>query len=167
MLARGMRPAWNTDLVRTHASIVETAIISPIHRAAILQRHLNTTIRTIMRSATLRNRKGQATGQFHPPPNRLYRLSEADVALETDAFLQRSGPPSLEFPFSRDNYYTLLSYLPNRRWVTLEQGGYWLYYGALHENDVAWAARLHEVTMPRTNGSSDAIASPKGETQNS
>jgi hypothetical protein len=162
MLGRGMRPAWNTDLVRTHASIVELAIISPLCRAAVLQRHLNTTIRTILRSATLRNRRGEST--VLPPANRLYRLSEADIALETDAFLQRSGPPSFEFPFTRDNYYMLLSYLPNRRWLSLEEGK-WLYHGALHETDVAWAARVHEGTMPRTEGGGDAIAVPECETR--
>lgn len=162
MLGRGMRPAWNTDLVRTNASIVELAIISPLCRAAILQRHLNTTIRTILRSATLRNRRGEST--VLPPANRLYRLSEADIALETDAFLQRSGPPSFEFPFTRDNYYMLLSYLPNRRWVSQEDGK-WLYYGALHETDVAWATGGHEGTMVRKEGGGDAVAAPEGETK--
>jgi hypothetical protein len=142
MLARGMRPAWNTSLIQTNAQTVRKALLHPLHHAIILQRHLSTTIRTILRSASVRTKKSPPT--LLPPSNRLYRLSESDIALGTDAFLNRSGPPSFEFPFTRDNYYMLLSYLPNRRWVSLEGEGSWIYYGALHENDLAWAERIHE-----------------------
>lgn len=94
-----------------------------------------------MRSAAIRKKNGPDT--VVQPSKRLYRLSDEDIALETDAFLERSGPPSFEFPFTRDNYYMLLSYLPNRRWDSSEEGR-WLYYGALHDNDLAWATRMYE-----------------------
>ena len=54
--------------------------------------------------------------------------------------MARSGPPNFEFPFHRDNYYTLGAYLPNRRW----DEGQWIYYGDLHERDVAWAVMVAE-----------------------
>lgn len=147
MLGRGQRPPWNTNLIHTHAGIVRKALNRPLHHAVILERHLCTTTRTIMRSATLRQKKGRPT--ILPSSNRLYHLSDSDIVLETDEFLTRSGPPSFEFPFTRDNYYMLLSYLPNRRWVTLEgeNQGSWIYYGALHENDLAWANRIYGLEM--------------------
>jgi hypothetical protein len=78
-----------------------------------------------------------------------------DVRAETDGFLERSGPPSLDFPFHRDGYYMLegkfliscwigggrrltcvsLAYLPNRGWNKDENR--WMYLPASqHERDV-------------------------------
>jgi hypothetical protein len=87
-------------------------------------------------------------------------MSEEDAAFETDFFLERSGPPSTEFPFHRDSYYMLegtkttcvlqssglnlnTAYLPNRSWNGEELR--WMYMPALqHDRDVemakAWAA---------------------------
>jgi hypothetical protein len=149
MLGRGQRPSWNTFLTHNHASRVLKSLFHPLHRALHLQSHLSTTTRTILRSSTLRHKSRPPT--LLPPSNRLYRLSSSDIALESDAFLSRSGPPNFEFPFTRDNYYMLLSYLPNRRWVSVkgEGEGGWIYYGALHENDLGWAGRMYEVERGR------------------
>ena len=135
MIARGAKPAWNVDLIESTAKYVNKAIRSPLWRARILERHLNTTVRTIVRSAAIRKKNGPLETEVNPS-KRLYHLSKDDIAPETDTFLERSGPPSFEFPFTRDNYYTLVSYLPNRRW---DEGG-WLYYGEMmHERDLVWA----------------------------
>jgi hypothetical protein len=67
-------------------------------------------------------------------------MSAEDVARETDAFLERSGPPSLDFPFHRDNYYMLEAYLPNRGWNAEEQR--WMYVPeSQHETDVQFIVR--------------------------
>ena len=70
-----------------------------------------------------------------------------DAAAENDDFLNRSGPPSLAFPFHRDNYYMLEAYLPNRGWNS--DASEWRYMPATqHDRDVefvkAWAKRNKE-----------------------
>ena len=70
-------------------------------------------------------------------PVRLYEVTEVDAAAEDDAFLERDGRPSYEVPFHRDNYYSLLAYVPNRKWSKEQQR--WIYYAAgAHERDLAW-----------------------------
>lgn len=64
-------------------------------------------------------------------------MTVEDAAAETDEFLERSGPPSLDFPFRRDNYYMLEAYLPNRGWKSEESR--WLYASSLHDRDVEFA----------------------------
>lgn len=71
-------------------------------------------------------------------------MSIEDSRLGTDAFLERKGPPSLDFPFHRDNYYMLEAYAPNRGWS--EERGEWWYVSPLqHERDVefvkSWKSR--------------------------
>lgn len=140
MISRGTKPAWNVDLIETNALVVKKTIGSPLWRARVLERQLDTTVRTIVRSAAIRKKKGPLEAEVHPS-KRLYHLSKDDIASETDAFLQRSGPPSFEFPFTRDNYYTLVTYLPNRRW----DEGNWVYYGEMmHERDIAWAKWVYD-----------------------
>jgi hypothetical protein len=34
-------------------------------------------------------------------------MTDEDAALGTDSFLVKHGPPSLEFPYHRDEYYML------------------------------------------------------------
>ncbi len=148
MIARGTRPQWNSDLVEANAHIVEKAIRHPLWYARILQTHLSTTVRTIVRHAAVR-RKNRSPVRDVPASKRLFHLSKEDIASERDSFMQRSGPPSFEFPFTRDNYYTLVSYLPNRRW---DEGG-WIYYGDLHERDVAWAKMVAERQSLQTQAS--------------
>ncbi len=74
-------------------------------------------------------------------------MSLDDVKSETDLFLERSGPPSLDFPFHRDNYYMLEAYLPNRGWNA--EVAEWRYMPASqHDRDVefvrTWARRRGE-----------------------
>lgn len=131
MIPRGRQPEWNTRLLNSHAATVEKAVdpsvggrASPLWYAVILEAHLNSTIRSIRRhSANKGNRRPR------------FRMTPADAAGETDAFLQRSGPPSADFPFHRDNYYMLEAYLPNRCWM--KEDGRWGYMPAdQHERDL-------------------------------
>lgn len=130
MIPRGTKPLWNEKLINRNAAMVEKAMHSPLHYAAILQIHLNTIFRTLTRQV----RVGKKTCH----PRRLFHLSSTDIESGTDRFLERSGPPSYEFPFHRDNYYSLEVYVPNRKWDRDEQA--WMYAtpGKPHENDVTW-----------------------------
>jgi hypothetical protein len=139
MITRGGRPQWNTDLVAANATIVDKAIAHPLWYARLLEKHLDTTVRTIVRQSAV-YRKGGPPVTDVPSTQRLYHLSADDIAGETDSFAQRSGPPSYEFPFHRDKYYTLGAHLPNRRW----DEGKWIYYGDLHDTDIAWTMRTAE-----------------------
>lgn len=139
MIGRGSLPKWNSDLADAKARIVDKAIRRRLWYARVLETHLATTVRTIVRHAAVR-RKGGSPVREVPAERRLFHLSSTHIASETDSFMQRSGPPSFEFPFSRDNYYTLVSYLPNRRW----DEGKWIYYGDLHERDVFWAKTVED-----------------------
>lgn len=136
MIARGAQPQWNVDLITANASIVDNAISRPLWYARLLEKHLDTTTRTIVRHSKIYRKQGIPLAEG-PVSKRLYRLSPDDIATGTDAFLQRSGPPSYEFPYHRDKYYTLGAYLPNRRWENLR----WMYYGDLHDTDIAWTKR--------------------------
>ena len=70
-------------------------------------------------------------------------MTEEDEKAETDLFLERSGPPSTELPFHRDQYYLLETYMPNRGWNSEEQR--WMYMPAdQHDRDVAWVVRVAE-----------------------
>lgn len=93
MIARGTDPKWNSDLISFNAELVKKAVKSPLYYACILQTHLATTVGTINRQY----RVGKKTSA--PNPKRLYLLSPADVEGETDEFLERNGPPTLDFPF--------------------------------------------------------------------
>lgn len=139
MIARGTDPKWNTDLISSHAAIVEKAVRSPLYYARILQTHLVTTVGTINRPY----RVGKKVSA--PNPKRLYHLSAADVAGETDEFLERSGPPTLDFPFHRDRYHYIEAYVPNRGWSKVQAR--WLYQYAspqkVHESDLEWTMRWY------------------------
>ena len=128
MIERGTSPEWNKQLLDTNAAIVEKAMASRLCYARILEKHLQTTVETLFR--TIRGKK-----TMHP--RRLYHLTPADASKETDEFLERSGPPSYEFPWHRDNYYALEAYVPNRRWS--KEQNRWLYYAETqHERDLQW-----------------------------
>lgn len=83
---------------------------SPLWHAAILQAHLTSTIRSIQR---------QQANKFNHRPR--FRLTPQDAASGTDSFLGFEGPPSMDMPFHRDNYYMLEAYLPNRSWFADEK----------------------------------------------
>ncbi|KAM0530475.1 hypothetical protein ACHAPS_000111 [Verticillium nonalfalfae] len=105
MIPRGKFPVWNEDLVAENAKIVQRALISPLWYARVLEVHLNSTTRSIRRHAANQGNR-----------RRRFRMAKEDEMSGTDEFLQRSGPPTMDFPFHRDNYYMLESYLPNRGW---------------------------------------------------
>ena len=137
MIARGTTPEWNRKLLEKHAAVVENAMTSRLCYARILEKHLRTTIETISR--TIRGKK-----TMHP--RRLYHLTPPEAAKETDEFLERSGPPSYEFPWHRDTYYGLEAYVPNRKWSKEQEK--WVYYAeGLHEKDLQW---VKERFSPRT-----------------
>jgi hypothetical protein len=140
MIPRGHKPEWNRELVARNARIVRKAVENPLWHAAILALHLDSTVRAIRRHSKNRGNK-----RVHVD------MTESDVAAETDAFLSKHGPPSLEFPYQRDEYYMLYdsrlavlkqrltinseAYLPNRWWKKKEQ--YWFYtIAGQHERDL-------------------------------
>ncbi|KAI4625014.1 uncharacterized protein J4E87_005495 [Alternaria ethzedia] len=96
IIPRGQSPEWNQDLVARNARIARKAVDDSLWHAAILERHLESTTRAIRRHSKNRGNK-----RVH------VEMTEADAAQETDAFLAKHGPPSLEFPYQRDEYYML------------------------------------------------------------
>ncbi|KAK5125096.1 hypothetical protein LTR85_000770 [Meristemomyces frigidus] len=156
MLPRGSNPDWNRQLTDAHARIVEKAMISPLCYAAILERHLNSILGTLLRQVRFppkvpihRHNKPMTTAAAKTVhPIRLYHVTESDAATEDDTFLERDGRPSYEMPFHRDNYYSLLAYVPNRKWSREEQR--WMYYAAgAHDRDLMWVKdRFTPVSAP-------------------
>jgi hypothetical protein len=143
-IPRGKTPQWNVDLLQRSANIVTRAMKSPLTYARILQTHLETTTRTIIRSGKWR-KKGE---KITTPRPRLYHLTDAEALSGTDAYLDRSGPPSYQPIFMRDNYYSVEAFLPNRKWDKDEQ--VWKYYSKWpkpHENDLEWLSARY---LPRT-----------------
>ncbi len=133
VIARGRDPEWNQILISANGAIVEKALYSQLWYAVILSGHLRSTTVSIHRHS---NNKGNKRRRF--------RMTAEDVAAETDHFLERSGPPTLEFPPYRDRYYMLEAYLPNRGWNS--ETGEWLYMPtSQHLRDVefckAWVRR--------------------------
>ncbi|KAI6378370.1 hypothetical protein MCOR25_002238 [Pyricularia grisea] len=119
-------PRWNTELVARHAAVVNRAVLDldRLWYARILELHLATTVRSIRRHAANKGNK-----------RRRYLLTEEDARSETDAFLERSGPPTIDWPYHRDTYYMLETYLPNRCWSGDEKR--YLYVPAeQHEREV-------------------------------
>lgn len=135
IIPRGRNPDWNVQLLERHAEIVTKAMKSPLTYARILQKHLDTTTRTIIRSGKWR-KKGE---KLSIPKPRTYHLTDAEAAEGTDEYLERSGPPSYQPPYMRDNYYTIEAFVPNRKWDKEIQK--WMYYAKWprpHENDLNW-----------------------------
>ncbi|KAK1042256.1 hypothetical protein LTR74_018546 [Friedmanniomyces endolithicus] len=154
MIPRGSSPKWNSDLTETHARIVERAISSPLTYATILEIHLDSTVGTLLRQVRFppqtrvhQHNKMISTKSFHP--STLYQVTEKD-ANGSDEFLERNGAlvrPSYDVPFTRDNYYNLLAYVPNRKWSKDECR--WLYYArGAHERDLEWTRRWF---LPKAN----------------
>lgn len=140
MIQRGSTPEWNQELLRKNADTVRKAMHSSLWYAAILERHLDTTMGTILRSSRWRK-----PGTKAKP--RLYHMTDWDVEKRTDAFLDRSGPASYDFPFHRDNYYSIEIYLPNRKYGV---DGRWHYYPPAptqHEKDLDWVRATHWTNM--------------------
>lgn len=131
VIPRGRQPEWNSKLLDAHAAVVEKALLpstshpsSPLWHAVILETHLDSTVRSIRR---------HRANIFNKRPH--FLMTEEEVVSGTDAFLQRKGPPSVDFPFHRDNYYMLEAYLPNRSWFS--ETGRWGYMPAeQHDKDI-------------------------------
>lgn len=94
MPERGRRPKWNQQLLSFNGKIVSKATRSYLWYARILEAHLESTVRSIIRQS---NNKGNKRKRF--------RLTPEDIASGTDNFLSRSGPPTLDLPFHRDSKY--------------------------------------------------------------
>lgn len=157
MIARGRQPEWNNKLLDAHASVVEKAMrplagggSSALWHAVILEAHLDSTVRSVRRhSANKFNKRAR------------FRMTAQDAASGTDEFLQRSGPPSLDFPFHRDNYYMLEAYLPNRSWFSEE--GRWGYMPAeQHDKDLEQLRRW--VSWRRSRKQDEASGGPRNDT---
>ncbi len=147
IIPRGQTPHWNVALLDEHASIIRRAMKSPLAHARILEKHLATTVSTIVRFSKWR-KKGEKITIQKP---RLYRLTDADAACETDQFLDRSGPPSYQPIYMRDNYYSVEAFVPNRKWDKEEQ--IWHYYSEWpkpHLNDLAWVVARFQDDDPAT-----------------
>lgn len=142
-IPRGKTPEWNVDLLQRSADTVIRAMKSPLTYARILQTHLETTTRTIIRSGKWRKKGEKVT----TPRPRLYHLADSEALSGTDAYLERSGPPSYQPIFMRDNYYSVEAFVPNRKWDKDEQ--VWKYYSKWpkpHENDLEWLSARY---LPR------------------
>jgi hypothetical protein len=96
MLPRGKSPEWNSDLIARNARIAWRAVENSLWHARILEIHLDSTVRCIKRHA-----KNKGNKRTH------VAMTDEDAALGTDSFLVKHGPPSLEFPYHRDEYYML------------------------------------------------------------
>ena len=143
---RGQQPAWNTELVAANAAVVTAALGDPLQYARILEVHLTSTLRSIRRHA---QNKGNRRRRF--------RMTLEDENAGTDAFLERSGPPTLDFPFHRDNYYMLEAYLPNRSWNGDQER--WMYVPAeQHEMDVEFVLRGAQRRRAREQETTEQVA---------
>jgi hypothetical protein len=130
MVARGKYPEWNQMLIQDNASYVMKALEHPLWHARLLERQLDSMVRSIARQ---RANKGNKRSRF--------RMTKEDEAAGTDLFLERSGPPSTELPFHRDQYYLLETWMPGRGWNSDKEE--WMYMPAdQHERDVAFVVRV-------------------------
>jgi hypothetical protein len=150
MIPRGHTPEWNQDLIARNARIARRAVDDALWHARILELHLDSTVRSITRHA---NNKGNKRTHV--------AMTAEDADAGTDSFLVKHGPPSLEFPYHRDEYYMLYgfphtslpfpptptltvsseAYIPNRWWKKAE--GRWIYtITGSHERDLDLVQRF-------------------------
>lgn len=111
---RGTNPPWNETMLAWNRRVVLNSLTSPLWYARILETHLDSTMRSIRRHS--RNKADQR-------PH--FRLTDADMRAGTDAFLDLEGPPTVEYPYSREVYYMLEAFLPARSWAAEKKE--WLY----------------------------------------
>lgn len=160
MIARGTNPQWNLDLLERNANIVRTAMDRNLVYACILEKHLSTITDTILRSAARSKKKATTNSKS----SRLYSMTDQDVKEGTDRYLERSGPPSYDFPFHRDNYYALEAYLPNRKWSSEKRE--WFYYGLpplQHERDLEWVMAVGREVKRQGSGTEGAHQEKRSE----
>ncbi|KAI0206647.1 hypothetical protein F4808DRAFT_2143 [Astrocystis sublimbata] len=151
MVARGSNPQWHQSIIEAQATIVHKALYSPLWHGRLLEAHLDSTTRSIRRHVA---NKGNKRSRF--------RMTDDDVSSGTDAFLSRSGPPSLEFPHHRDNYYLLETFMPARSWS--RDLSKWLYVPVTqHDNDidfiVTWAEHRILAAQPAAENRTREVAS--------
>ena len=96
MIPRGQAPEWNQGLISRNARITRRAIDDSLWHARILEVHLDSTIRAIRRHA-----KNKGNKRAHVD------MTVEEETAAKDSFLAKHGPPSLEFPYHRDEYYML------------------------------------------------------------
>jgi hypothetical protein len=126
----GQPPPWNEELIARNAHVVINALHNPLWYACILEAHLNSTILAIRRHS---QNKGNKRKRFD--------MTREDSQSGTDSFLERKGPPTMDFPFHRDNYYMLETFLPNRGWNGDE--GRWMYVPVdQHAKDLEMLRRM-------------------------
>ncbi|KAK7995058.1 hypothetical protein PG990_013831 [Apiospora arundinis] len=132
-------PEWNQQLLARNAAVVRKALsirgssltgeVGGLWHARLLEAHLDSTVRANRRQAANKGNK-----------RRRFEMTSKDAAAGTDAFLQRKGPPTIDFPFHRDNYYMLEAFLPNRTWIADREG--WVYVPATqHDSDIQQVKR--------------------------
>jgi hypothetical protein len=119
-IPRGTSPPWNRELLARNRAVVINALTSPLWYARILEAHLDSTTRSIRRHS---QNKADQRPHFH--------MTDEDKRTGTDSFLQREGPPTVEYPYSRDFYYMLEAFLPCRSWVAGKQQ--WAYVSQTQE----------------------------------
>ncbi|ORY00974.1 hypothetical protein BCR34DRAFT_494263 [Clohesyomyces aquaticus] len=130
MVPRGVLAVWNQDLIDRNARIVRKAFEDSLWHAHILEKHLESTVRSIRRHQANKGNKRKHV-----------EMQEEDAASGTDKFLSGEGPTSLEFPHNRDLYYMLEAYLPNRWWRKAEKK--WVYtIAGQHERDLELVVRF-------------------------
>ncbi|KAB5576082.1 hypothetical protein GE09DRAFT_614676 [Coniochaeta sp. 2T2.1] len=128
-IPRGKKPVWNQKLLKANADVVNKAMAQPLWYACILEAHLKSTVRSIKRHSENQGNRRQR-----------FRMTKEDQQAGTDLFLESKGPPTMDFPYRRDNYYMLEAYLPNRGWDG--EKGRWMYMDAFqHDRDVAMIVR--------------------------
>ncbi|KAI5863726.1 hypothetical protein GGS23DRAFT_604741 [Durotheca rogersii] len=141
MIPPGRLPEWNRALVTSNAAIVRKALRSPLWHARLLETHLDSTTRSIRRHTENKGNKRQR-----------FFMSKEDLESGSDRFLAGPGPPSLDIPYHRDNYYMLEAYLPERAWNATSKS--WTYVPAeQHDKDVEYIKSTKTRTYSRHDGS--------------
>ncbi len=131
-IPRGSFPSWNRDLLARNRRVVLNSLTRPLWYARVLELHLDSTTRSIRRHSL---NKADRRPHFH--------LTEEEMRLGTDVFLQREGPPTFDYPYSRELYYMLEAFLPGRSWVVAHRK--WVYVSQTqewHQNDLAMLVRM-------------------------
>jgi hypothetical protein len=123
MVPRGQTADWAKELLKENARVVSRALVRPLWHARILEAHLRSMVSAV-------RRHGANPGN----QRKRFRLTAEDIRSESDAFLEREGPPTTEVPFHRDNYYMLEAFMPNRSWF--KDRKCWMYNQGLHEWDL-------------------------------
>jgi hypothetical protein len=158
IIPRGKKEEWNEELLSRHREILRKAVLDRDGKggliyAAILQRYLDVLVAALTRKISFKGKDGKIHTRRALMEGKDYGITEEDVLSQSDNFLERKGPETFEFPWSRDMYYEIDAYVPARKWIkpaakreSGEEGdggdveGRWWYPDPekMHANDVAW-----------------------------